>query len=167
MGPRLIVNPNVLLAPVADGYVVFDVAGERLYQLNPFAALLVELCDGSRTRDELATVVAPLVPEGAGESILAWLDEASANGLLVTPSEQIDAKLAPHSRTGRWRACTTGRPATWRGKNSGRVPLSIASGGTMSRVVASCGTSWRVGAHCWEPGGCPSGLRTVFGTGPR
>lgn len=95
MVSRLLVNPNVLLSPVADGYVAFDAADERLYQLNPVAALLVELCDGSRTRDELAAIVAPLVPEGERELIHAWLDEASANGLLVSRSEQIDAKLAP------------------------------------------------------------------------
>lgn len=95
MVSRLLVNPNVLLSPVADGYVAFDAADERLYQLNPVAALLVELCDGSRTRDELAALVAPLVPEGERELIHAWLDEASANGLLVSRSEPIDAKLAP------------------------------------------------------------------------
>jgi hypothetical protein len=56
---KLLVNPNVLLSPVADGYVAFDTVDQRLYQLNPVAALLVELGDGSRTRNELAAIVAP------------------------------------------------------------------------------------------------------------
>jgi predicted TPR repeat methyltransferase len=89
---KLLVNPNVLLSPVADGYVAFDVADERLYQLNPFAALLVELCDGSRTPDELAAIVAPLVTVEARPSIRQWLDEASADGLLVSQLEQTDAQ---------------------------------------------------------------------------
>jgi predicted TPR repeat methyltransferase len=89
---KLIVNPNVLLSPVADGYVAFDTVDQRLYQLNPVAALLVELCDGLRTRDELAAIVTPLVPVEARPSIDRWLDDAAADGLLVSQSEQTDAK---------------------------------------------------------------------------
>jgi predicted TPR repeat methyltransferase len=89
---KLLVNPNVLLSPVADGYVAFDAVEQRLYQLNPIAALLVELCDGSRTRDELAAIVAPLVSVEARPSIDRWLDDAAADGLLVSLSEQTDAE---------------------------------------------------------------------------
>ena len=89
---RLALNPNVLLSPVADGYVAFDPVEQRLYELNPLAALLVELCDGVRDRDDVARLVAPLAPAATGDSIQRWLDEATANGLLTEPAESEDER---------------------------------------------------------------------------
>lgn len=34
-----IVNPAVLLSPVADGYVAYDPTTDQLHRLNPVAAL--------------------------------------------------------------------------------------------------------------------------------
>src|SRR5216683_3063542 len=44
-----IINPVILLSPVENGYVAYDPVADRIHHLNPIAALLAELCDGSRT----------------------------------------------------------------------------------------------------------------------
>ena len=41
--------PAILIAPVEGGYVAYDPGTDKLHQLNPTAALIVELCDGSRS----------------------------------------------------------------------------------------------------------------------
>ena len=92
---RLIVNPNVLLSPVANGYVAFDVVDERLYELNPAAALIVELCDGSRDVEEAVSLVGPLVSDEARTSMPKWLKEACASGLLVACSETLNEERIP------------------------------------------------------------------------
>ncbi len=80
---NLALNPHVLLSPVEDGYVGFDVVDEKLHELNPVAALIVELCDGSRTVEDLTSLVQPHVPPAALDSIAVWIDEAEQSGLLV------------------------------------------------------------------------------------
>jgi PqqD family protein of HPr-rel-A system len=42
---------------VDDGYVVYHQAANRVHYLNPAAALVLELCDGTRTDDEIVTAV--------------------------------------------------------------------------------------------------------------
>lgn len=81
--PNFSLNPNILLSPVKDGYIAFDVVDEKLHQLNPLAALLVELANGSRTVDELKSLVQPHSSQEAVNSIPGWLNEAETNGLLV------------------------------------------------------------------------------------
>lgn len=87
---NLTLNPNVLLSPVEDGYVAFDVVDEKLYQLNPVAALLAELCDGTHTVDELKSLVQSHIPVDAVDSISDWLDEAEESGLLVRSVQSKD-----------------------------------------------------------------------------
>jgi hypothetical protein len=78
-----ILNPAVLLSPVETGYVAYDPIADRLHQLNSTAALLAELCDGSRNADEIRQLVAPIMPEGKAEEVNRWVDEAIKAGLLV------------------------------------------------------------------------------------
>lgn len=40
-----------------DGYVVHQPARDRVHHLNPTAALVFELCDGTRPADEIAAVL--------------------------------------------------------------------------------------------------------------
>src|SRR5579862_3346231 len=75
-------NPAILLAPAENGYVAYDPAADRLHELNPLAALIAELCDGSRTVDEIAEIVGPLLPEGQAGAIERWIADAVAGGLL-------------------------------------------------------------------------------------
>jgi predicted TPR repeat methyltransferase len=77
------VNPAILISPVEDGYVAYDPVADQLHQLNPLAALITELCDGSRSTDEIRQLVAPLVPEDKSDEIDRWIEQASKAGLLL------------------------------------------------------------------------------------
>lgn len=79
--PRL--NPNTLLSPVENGYIAYDAASDRFHELNPVAALIVELCNGERSMAELRAMATPFVPEGAAGEIDKWIECAVAEGLLV------------------------------------------------------------------------------------
>jgi predicted TPR repeat methyltransferase len=81
--PNPIVNPAVLISPVESGYVAYDPVADRLHQLNSTAALLAELCDGSRSGDEIRQLVTPILPEGKAGEVDRWIEEAIKAGLLV------------------------------------------------------------------------------------
>lgn len=80
---RVAVNPNVLLSPVENGYVAFDIANETFFELNAVAALVVELCDGTRTAEALLSLVEPYVPQGALASVADWIVQAIDSRLLT------------------------------------------------------------------------------------
>jgi len=75
------VNPVILLSPVEGGYVAYDPAQDHLHQLNPVAALITELCDGTKSIQEISDLVGPLAPETA--AIAEWVDQGMKAGLLV------------------------------------------------------------------------------------
>jgi predicted TPR repeat methyltransferase len=77
------VNPVILLSPVEGGYVAYDPAQDNLHQLNPIAALVTELCDGTRSVEEIGALVGPLAPDGDAAGITRWIDEGMKAGLLV------------------------------------------------------------------------------------
>src|SRR3954470_836448 len=81
--PNPIVNPVILLSPVEDGYVAYDPVQDNLHQLNPMAAFLTELCDGSRSIDEVCEVAGPLLADGQSGEIPRWVEEGIKAGLLV------------------------------------------------------------------------------------
>src|ERR1700744_587284 len=83
--PRI--NPVVLLSPVEDGYIAYDPVLDRLHQLNPVAALLLELSDGSRGVDEIRALVGPLVENGKESEIDRWVEDGLKVGLLVTEGD--------------------------------------------------------------------------------
>ena len=90
--PNIAVNPSVLVATTEEGYVAYDPVADRLHQLNPFASLLLELCDGHRGEDDIRAIVAPLMqPDQAGD-LDRWVDEGVKTGLLVWsegPAEKV------------------------------------------------------------------------------
>ena len=79
--PLLRLSPSVLLSAAPEGYVAYDIRRDRLYRLNPTAALIVELCDGSRTRRQLQADLEPLVAEW--RPWLDWVDTATRDQLLT------------------------------------------------------------------------------------
>ena len=79
--PRL--SSTVVLAPVENGYLAYDSATDRVYELNAVASLLAELCDGQRSVEEIRAEVAPLVPEGAAAGVESWVEEGLKTGLLT------------------------------------------------------------------------------------
>src|SRR5579884_3908953 len=89
--PNPRINPVLLVSPVENGYVAYDPLLDRLHQLNPVAALITELSDGSRGVEEISELASPFVPERNGDEISRWIAESVNAGLLVwdgTPSSQ-------------------------------------------------------------------------------
>ena len=89
--PRL--NPDVLLSPVENGYIAYDAATDRLHELNPVAALITELCNGTRGVPEIRALAAPFVPEDKTGEIDKWIDGAVAAGLLVRDGAEGSGKV--------------------------------------------------------------------------
>jgi predicted TPR repeat methyltransferase len=83
----LILSPSVLLSTAADGYVAYDLDLDRLYRLNPTAALAVELCDGTRGVAQLKAELGGLVGDD-WPNWRAWLEQALHDRLLyeTTPA---------------------------------------------------------------------------------
>ncbi len=74
---------TVVLAPGEEGYLVLEVGSGRLHRLNPTAALILELSDGTRDREEIETLLERLAGTGGGAAARAWIDGALRDGLLV------------------------------------------------------------------------------------
>ncbi len=81
--PNPTISSAILLSPVETGYVAYDPVGDKLHQLNPVAALLAELCDGSRTVEDIRALAGPFMPEGKIAEIDRWIDDAISAGLLT------------------------------------------------------------------------------------
>lgn len=82
--PNLRVHPAVLLSPVEDGYVAYDPVEDRLHQLNPVAALLTELCDGTRSVEDITALAEPFLPPGETQAVARWVAQATEVGLLTS-----------------------------------------------------------------------------------
>ena len=79
--PRL--NPALLLSPVENGYVAYDPVSDQLHELNPLAALIAELCDGTRSIDEIRDLAGPLLPKGQSGEIDRWIEQGVRLGVLT------------------------------------------------------------------------------------
>jgi predicted TPR repeat methyltransferase len=86
------IHPAILVSPVENGYVAYDPASDKLHQLNPMAALLAELCDGTRSAEEIRALVRPLLPPDRGDAVEQWIEEGTRSGLIVSS----DAALGAH-----------------------------------------------------------------------
>lgn len=80
-------NPRALISLVADGYVVYDVDSNQFHELNPAAAFLLELCNGTNTVDQIVAIASDVLPDDARVAVLAWLAEATSSGLLQQQDE--------------------------------------------------------------------------------
>jgi predicted TPR repeat methyltransferase len=94
--PRLLRNPLVALAPAEDGYLAYDAGRHRLHRLNAAAALIIELCDGTRTAAAILADVAPFVADEAGAGCARWIDRALEDELLqITDSATSGVSTPP------------------------------------------------------------------------
>jgi len=86
--------PGVVTAPTDDGYLAYDVGTGRIHHLNAAAALVFELCDGTRGHCDIEEALRPVVG-AAWPSCRGWLDAAVRGGLIVEqPETPIDARVA-------------------------------------------------------------------------
>jgi len=76
-------NPAIQLIQTENGYTAYDSTNHKLHELNPTASVIVELCDGSRTVEEICAFLEPMLPEGSAERVKGWIDEGVAAGLLL------------------------------------------------------------------------------------
>ena len=75
-------SPSVLLSAAEDGYVAYDIRRDRLVRLSATAALIIELCDGTRDLDRLQADLAPLVGDSR-QGCLDWIDTALHERLVI------------------------------------------------------------------------------------
>ena len=62
--------------------MAYDPATDLLHTLNPVASLIVELCDGSRTTEEIRQLVRPILSKDRTGHLERWMHEAILNGVL-------------------------------------------------------------------------------------
>lgn len=77
--------PGVDVHQVVDGYVVYDEGRDRVHYLNHTAAVVLELCTGKRTRQDLVALLhrAYDLPEPPGTEVEACLAQLDQEGLIV------------------------------------------------------------------------------------
>lgn len=80
---NLQLKPTVLLAPGDEGYLAYELDAGRIHRLNPLAAVIVELADGSRSRDEIIDGILPLIGAGGAAGATEWIEAAQRQGLLL------------------------------------------------------------------------------------
>jgi predicted TPR repeat methyltransferase len=94
---RLFRSPTLALAPAEDGYWAYDVQTAKLHHLNPLAALILELCDGSQAAAEISAELAPLLGQSQPDSCTRWIENAIASGLLSNGAPALHPKPAAAS----------------------------------------------------------------------
>src|SRR5271157_1344820 len=88
-----VINPDVGVSPVEGGYLAYESVRDCLHELNAMGALLAELCDGSRSVEEIRALAGPLMPEGQTTGIDGWISAGIEAGLLVWGD---GATIRPH-----------------------------------------------------------------------
>ena len=77
-GERFKATEGLEVTQVPDGYVVYDEAQDEVHYLNPTAAVIYTVCDGTRTVDQIREFVQDAfeVTEVAGlETLFSSLEE--------------------------------------------------------------------------------------------
>jgi hypothetical protein len=80
--------PGVELSEVTDGFLVYQPGNDRVHYLNPTAALLVEICDGSLRAMDLPPLLAAAFSLAAAprEEVASCLLKLLGEGLMeLTP----------------------------------------------------------------------------------
>jgi PqqD family protein of HPr-rel-A system len=69
-----------------DGLVVYDPERDQVHHLNASAAVIFDLCDGSRSVEEIAAVLADVyaLPAPPLSEAQAGLDDLAERGLITT-----------------------------------------------------------------------------------
>jgi hypothetical protein len=89
MRPRRVAG--VELSEATDGFVVYQPAQDRVHYLNPTAALMLEICDGSLAASDLPPFLAEAFHLAAPprDEVAACLMKLLAEGLLETGDDVI------------------------------------------------------------------------------
>lgn len=89
MSQRYCKIPDLDTEQVPDGYVVYQSAREKVFFLNNTAAVILELCDGAHSLDEIAAILkaAYELDELPQEAFQASVSNLISEGL-ITPCKE-------------------------------------------------------------------------------
>lgn len=79
--PRI--APSVIVLTTEGGYGAFDVRTRAMHRLNPAAALIFELADGTRTVPEIVETLLPVIGIEKASRSARWMSKAIEQKLLV------------------------------------------------------------------------------------
>lgn len=84
MEDRPVRREGIEIHPVADGYVVYDPARDRVHHLNHTAALVLEFCNSENTNADIAGTLqtAYKLSESVGEQVDECIEQLRRQGLL-------------------------------------------------------------------------------------
>jgi coenzyme PQQ synthesis protein D (PqqD) len=82
---------NVELSEVTDGYLVYQPERDRVHYLNPTAALILQICDGGLTAEDLPDFLASSfsLAEPPRDEVAACLRKLLGEGLLEVDGRPI------------------------------------------------------------------------------
>jgi hypothetical protein len=73
------------ISPAEDGYIVYEPDLDRVHFLNPVAVVILELCNGNNTEEEIADLIRDGfgLQENLAEAVTETLAKMKAGGLLT------------------------------------------------------------------------------------
>ncbi|MBI4880460.1 MAG: methyltransferase domain-containing protein [Planctomycetes bacterium] len=77
------IRPGIRVAALPGETVAYDAAAGSVHRLNQTAGLILALCDGQRTRAEIAASLERLTGEAGAAAVAPWIDEAAQSGLIA------------------------------------------------------------------------------------
>jgi Coenzyme PQQ synthesis protein D (PqqD) len=86
MGGVLMRASGLDVNEVPDGYIIYQVAADRVHYLNTTAAIVFELCDGARDSDDIVSRIKKIF-DGAGHNEVEACIESLLKEGLVQRSE--------------------------------------------------------------------------------
>ncbi len=77
-------SDRIEISQVTDGYVVYDPEVDRVHYLNHTAAVILELCNGENTADDIVRMVTAVygLPERAEDEVNDCLEGLRNEGLI-------------------------------------------------------------------------------------
>ena len=107
------VNPAIRFFADGAGYLAYNSETDSLHELNAVASLIFELCDGSRTTDEILALASSALP--VNSALQHFFSEDHLSGLLVSAASDA-VPVAPREFTAEELStlvehlCETGQP---------------------------------------------------------
>jgi hypothetical protein len=73
------------ISPADDGYIIYDPDNDRVHYLNPTAVLILELCDGRHSEQEVIQLVKEFyaLPSEPAEEVQNAIAALTKEGLLA------------------------------------------------------------------------------------
>lgn len=88
----LVPSPYNAVSSSADEYLVYNLESRKLHRLNSTAALIMELCAGGKTSEDVGKILAP-VPGEISHACRMWVNYALDEGLLIPLAATVSNRL--------------------------------------------------------------------------